>query len=471
MRNNLEKVANLGKLIALWQAAKAGAGRMAFKHPGLGGVASGFGNVMKAPISAGKTGAKVLSGALAVPLVAEMGYKTTKNFAAGNPSLGDVSWTGGQIGRGLNWLSEGTGVGPALTEATRRTLDGVAQSPNVNRALDTAEKFSMPETRDMAKKTIVDSVADASRSAGFSMMRGALSGAGQAVLDNPVPTLAGATALGVAPMMAYDLANRKKREEQANQQRVILDFVRRQNEQAGVKTASLAGGAVKLLSKLRPWLYRPSTVNLGQLQRTMGNTPNAADVIKQINKGLPQTLLNNSFSRNPGKTILGGTMGIGAVHGAAKTGLDPNSGVLDAGLGMVGGAMNGPYEVFKTIESAALKNDRNELLKQHPVVQQVQRIKDGFQAGQGTQGAVQTPAPITPSTPAATPAGSIAGADVPAHENWLTPEQKQIAAGGVALGAPLLGYSIYDRMLNRDRRKMEASNQKKTNRLVERAQV
>lgn len=397
------------------------------------------------------------AGALATPAVVEFGGKTLNNAVHGKPELGNADWTGTQYGKLMNLAINATPVGPGIAQGVKQVATETLGNPDVKQLLNATELVTNPANRQQSINMLTDAAASMAERGGKSLGYGAASGMGQALLDKPGPVLAGSLALGTAPLVAYDLSTRNRREKEENDRRAILSYIRGQQKTAAIKLPASLG---KFIGK---YVYRPTEVPASVF--TSAANPQGNISLSAINnttaKHLPQTALNNSLSRNWFKTLVGGTAAIGGMAGANKAIQDPqtiSSGKLvgDTLSGMVGG----PAKVLKAVEGGVLaENPAYKELNETPGMQQLSRIKDNL-SGKST--GVVTKPPITDL--ASNPFSSTDTSAGNGSTSW--DKTKPFLAAGGALLAPYGLYEIYRRTHERELQKKEQRNAQLTSQIL-----
>lgn len=474
-------MAAINETLEHWLVKKGGAadllkslGRYTVEHPW-----KSMGNVGKGLLAAGPLAAG-----------AETGVRTIGNVAQGNLSLGSPTWTGHQMGHVLNTLGVGSWFTPTVTKATQGIVNGLDQSPGLQQFLQTGANITDPAVRNQllqdASKAMTDSAGAVIENAGKSV--GGLVGKslGNAVAmgmwnnltRNPLPTILGATVIGAGPAIAYDMATQKRRQEEAERNKAILRYLVQHEKHE--KTAGMLNALSGLAESpaIRNLIHKPTGVASSVLhdlaQKAEGAsakfpqevpTVNLKDVQKSIK--YPQTLLNNSITRNPMKSYLGSTAlaGTGMTLAQARSD-DPQYNDMNSTSSIYKhwfkNVAKAPYDFVKSMELGGVESPDMAEIGKSPTMVKVKTISNNIAGNSSTN----IPPPLYPSY------------RPPSPDEYKSPYEdhpilKYLPYAGAAglIGLPLATYMAYKRSgeakLNKDeninatlQKKLERANEK-----------
>jgi hypothetical protein len=219
-------------------------------------------------------------------------------------------------------------------------------------------------------------------------------------------TLGGAALFGAGPAVAYDAITYKRRKEEAERNKAIMRYILKQEKQGMVKEAGIGSYLMDALRKgeqvipgmqgtpkadkieqlFSKYVYRPTGSTPGKINEVLKKyeckdlIPNSA---LDKAKGFPQTLVNNSLSRNPLKTAIGTSAGLGtAITEEQSKSPDPQyNGMYDTRMHFIKNWVKNmgviPHSLFKGLELGAVKN----IPITGPTADKLQHIKYNVMSG------------------------------------------------------------------------------------------
>lgn len=314
-----------------------------------------IGNFLAKTPSTAWRASKIAIGAGIVGAAGEASVRTLNNVLHGNPDLAPPTFSENQLGTLVSSAANLSGFRPLLQASTQAVADGLDMSPNAQKWLDGAANVTNPQVR----KQILDDTIRAANTGGKALAQNVGNVAGEAVgkslgrslasgmysdmLKHPVLTLGGAALFGAGPAIAYDSVTYKRRKEEAERNKAILRYINKQEKIGMLKDAGVGSylmNALRRGEQLMPgmkgtpkadkleqlyskYVFRPTGSSHEKLNEVLkkfegkGVIPNSA---LDKAKGFPQTLGNNSLTRNPVKTALGASAGLGTGITAAQAG-------------------------------------------------------------------------------------------------------------------------------------------------------
>ena len=279
--------------------------------------------------------------------IGEMAGKTVNNLVHGNFTMGTPDYTAKHVVNPMaNLVSTATGIGPLVADTTQRAMDGLDANSHIQQLLDVGKNITDPKVISSLKDSTIETARQAGGALGenFTSTVGgnigatigheAARGIWSDLAHHPIPTIAGAAAIGAGPAIAYDMATHRRRKEEAERNKAIMRYiVRRENESPGIpKTAGYLSSMLQNLKEfkgrsLAEHIYKPSGL-AGETARRLGaEAGNGVISPGVISKNIqyPQTLLNNSIIRHPLKSTLAasavggaGVYGLGLTHSLAS---------------------------------------------------------------------------------------------------------------------------------------------------------
>ena len=436
--------------------------RVIEKEANIGGAIKSVGNFLgKAPaLRYGATALKHAPTAVALPWLGESAIRTGGNLLDGKFEMSGAPTTSSVLGSGLNYLGTVTGINPAIQNLGNHLAAGAASNagvqdivkklndsvttlnqtvthPNTSKALSAVTQgVDALKGNEAARANLADTVQQGASGLTQGAFEGLFKSFGSMVTDPK--TLAWLLIGGTAPMVIYDLLTRKKREERLALDKKILQALNQ--KQAAEKTASF--NWARILS------HKP-TIPSGVLESlaASGATPN--QVIKAVqpyNGGW--SVLNNPITRNPIKSLLGGSATIGTGVGVADA-LTQNPQEITFGSTfskLLKGLASGPVNLVHDLEVNALQrglaNDGYKKLLSDPAVANVKTLYDNLNATsanaeQVVNNAKSYQGPLSPE---------VGQTPLLAH---LKKNLPWYGLSSLALAAPFALHYGYDKMVNK----------------------
>lgn len=502
---NLYKQAN-----PIWQALKS-AGKFSMNNPG-------------------QAAKRLLGGGIAAGLAAgpvETVLRTEFQQTPGTPvEIKQPTISGGVQGAVLNSVANAFGLNKALNNVGKNISEGFLGTPAttniVNKLVESSKNVnaiskSPPVVDAISTARNVSSIVDKSlsqdphqRAANYeamvdyikSIVSGGVKGMGESMVSSPytLPLVVGS---GTLPFITYDLLTKKKREDRALLDKALLSHLQQQEQlkkKADItKVSHLLSGLFAALKKpvtstmledLVHHTTKPITnfaVPLTLTQKAQNAwshsrgipvppplhfpTPGSmshADLKKVVdNHPLGQSLLNNSFSRNLGRTGLAATTLLGGYGGAKHlnnsmeeiANFTPEQRAsTDPGIKAIGdtisGVVEGAVAPYKAFELSVLKDKANKI---NPVIPDNvssgwDEIKNNLtEAKQNFTKATTPPTKIEEAAAAAEAAKKAPPKD--ASINWKP-------AAGIAAGiaVPYAVYKLYQMLHEKKLNKLDKQN-------------
>jgi hypothetical protein len=304
-----------------------GLGSLAFKH------------LKQSPGYVAST-AKVGLGLGVGAALGETGLRTANNWAHGDPSLGAPTSTQHALSSFYDSLGTGAHINPAIAAVSNKVLDSVDVNPKAQEFLSAAANITNPAVRKVLMGDVVNAAGQASgavaenvggtvgNALGQGVGHGMAAGFWENLKHNPIPTVTGAAAVSAGPLIAYDMLTKKRRQQEAKRNKAILRYILH-HEKGGLQKSgniaqSIESGVKGIASSpfFKKFVYRPTGIpaDKGHIMDAYmafkGHVPGkVADKLKEY----PQTLFNNTVTRHPISTLVGGGAGVGFAQTMAES--------------------------------------------------------------------------------------------------------------------------------------------------------
>lgn len=463
------------------------------------GIGQSLLNVGKAAVKPSNLwkGVKYAPSAALLGVLGETGVRTANNALHGNLSVGEPRVSEHIIGGLANVAATATGFRPFIRNTAQAAVEGLDLSPKAQKILDAASNITNPNVRhqiysdtstaiNQAATDVAQNVGNvAGNTVGRSLGHGLAGGMLDDMLHHPFLTLGGAVTFGAGPAIAYDAATYKRRKEEAERNKAIMRYILKQEGQTKM------GGVIDILkntSRAMSEEFKPTAESLKDLSSKYIYRPSSADPAKLMDllskyngkpipnslldkaKTYPQTLFNNSITRHPVKSFLGGSVINGtAVTAAQNYSQDPKYNNLTNTRGhiMKNWAHNmtlAPEAAIKGLELGAVSNIE---MNHGPTWDKLQQIKANVH---GQPGPIPPPNDphympehfeLSPKTEDYLKNGNIVGttpAESKPQGNWKDVLPYAVV-GGLA-GLPFPAYSIYRKYANKKLNKLDDENVK-----------
>lgn len=269
----------------------------------------------------------------------ETGIRTANNWAHGNPNLGTPTTTQHALSSFYDSLGTGAQLNPAIGAISNKVLDSVDSHHGAQTALSALANVTNPAVRralvddathaaGQASGAIADNVGNTvGQAVGQGVSQGMAAGFWDNIRAHPIATTTGTVAVSAGPLIAYDMLTKKRRQQEAERNKAILRYILRHESSNGNgmrKSGSIAdaieSGAKGVANSpfFKKFIYRPTAIPssksnvISDYMSSKGHVP--ANVVDKL-KEYPQTLLNNTITRHPITSLLGG----GGAAGFAQT--------------------------------------------------------------------------------------------------------------------------------------------------------